>query len=551
MGVKAWCARLNERMPYVKFLGFSFWVAWFGVAYGSSVWIQPTSDTSSAISVMFNASTIAHMVMLVLAATLSRRIGGFVRSWPVIFGSGLVAVLGCVLVIASAPIYFPSWSMFICGSILTGIGTAGLSLNAGLLLCSVRPNEALRSILLAEMVAALLQFLVLGLPPSAALVVFVALPLLSSACFFLGTTSAAPRATLESSRLEPNAVFALFLMVVFVLSMTANLGKGIYNELEGPLKLASDSSITNLVVIICIAGIAIASTMSRKPLNFGHWFYPMVVVIVSSLLITYLFPDGGSIGLVVSGAAYQIFDMIMWYVFSYVVYQSKVSAVFVVAAGRAVIAAGVAAGNLLGYVCVSSSESGSMLTAGIYIALFVGSMLTFLVFPERQIDRLLMPIPDEDEQIAPDHGEEAEKEATATAELAAPTANATTAANAASLGESAQGRVSAAGTTPQPAAPQPALASGKPSSSMPPQPVVIDVWAHAVEQLSDECGLTEREREVFALLSRGRGSQSISDALTISLYTTRAHTRNIYTKLDVHSRQELIDRVDEQATGRN
>ncbi|WP_270297195.1 LuxR C-terminal-related transcriptional regulator [Eggerthella sinensis] len=45
------------------------------------------------------------------------------------------------------------------------------------------------------------------------------------------------------------------------------------------------------------------------------------------------------------------------------------------------------------------------------------------------------------------------------------------------------------------------------------------------------------------MLARGYGSQSISDALTVSLYTTRAHTRNIYAKLDVHSRQELADRV--------
>lgn len=545
MSVVAWCARLNERMPYVKFLGFSFWVAWFGVAYGSSVWIQPTSDTSSAISVMFNVSTAAHMVMLVIAAAFSRRIGNFVRSWPVIFGSGIIAVLGCILVVASAPIYFPSWSMFVCGSALTGIGTAGLSLNAGLLLCAVRPHEALRSILLAEIVAALLQFMVLGLPASVALVVFIVLPLLSSACFFLGTTSTAPRATLESNRLSPSAMFALFLVVVFVLSVTANLGKGIYNELEGPLKLADDSSVVNLVVIICTAGIAIVSAMSRKPLNFGHWFYPMVVVIVSSLLITYLFPEGSSVGMVVSGAAYQIFDMIMWYVFSYVVYQSKVSAVFVVAAGRAVIAAGVTAGNLLGYACVSSGESGGMLTAGIYVALFVGSMLTFLVFPERQIDRLLMPIPDEDAQLASlVEGEEPAAGAVARAATRAATED---------MPGAAAGAVSA---TSQVSPDQSALSQAGSAQESPaeeklahaaPQPAVVDVWTRAVEQLSDECGLTEREREVFALLSRGRGSQSISDALTISLYTTRAHTRNIYTKLDVHSRQELIDRVDAHA----
>ncbi len=45
------------------------------------------------------------------------------------------------------------------------------------------------------------------------------------------------------------------------------------------------------------------------------------------------------------------------------------------------------------------------------------------------------------------------------------------------------------------------------------------------------------------MLASGYGSQSISDELTVSLYTTRAHTRNIYAKLDVHSRQELADRV--------
>ena len=36
-------------------------------------------------------------------------------------------------------------------------------------------------------------------------------------------------------------------------------------------------------------------------------------------------------------------------------------------------------------------------------------------------------------------------------------------------------------------------------------------------QLGDERQLTEREKEVLVMLARGYGSQSISDALTISL----------------------------------
>lgn len=64
-----------------------------------------------------------------------------------------------------------------------------------------------------------------------------------------------------------------------------------------------------------------------------------------------------------------------------------------------------------------------------------------------------------------------------------------------------------------------------------------------METMALDYGLTDRESEVFIRLAKGRGSQSISDELVVSLYTTRAHTRNIYTKLDVHSRKELMDKA--------
>ena len=92
-------------------------------------------------------------------------------------------------------------------------------------------------------------------------------------------------------------------------------------------------------------------------------------------------------------------------------------------------------------------------------------------------------------------------------------------------------------------------AMGAGTSVVPSESAAIDVgsrrgrWKQACLRLGDEAQLTEREKEVLVLLACGRGSQSISDELTISLYTTRAHTRNIYAKLDVHSRQELADRV--------
>lgn len=60
-------------------------------------------------------------------------------------------------------------------------------------------------------------------------------------------------------------------------------------------------------------------------------------------------------------------------------------------------------------------------------------------------------------------------------------------------------------------------------------------------RLSDEFGLTAREREVFGLLAHGRNGRYIMDHLIISRNTAKSHIKHIYSKLGVHSHQELID----------
>lgn len=72
----------------------------------------------------------------------------------------------------------------------------------------------------------------------------------------------------------------------------------------------------------------------------------------------------------------------------------------------------------------------------------------------------------------------------------------------------------------------------------------------AVIRLSNRCRLTPREREVLALLARGRSLPYIQEELCIAVGTAQAHVRHIYAKLEVHSRQELIDAV-ERARGEN
>lgn len=69
-------------------------------------------------------------------------------------------------------------------------------------------------------------------------------------------------------------------------------------------------------------------------------------------------------------------------------------------------------------------------------------------------------------------------------------------------------------------------------------------WEKRCYAISKECDLSERQYEVLILLAQGRSAKSIEQALSISLSTAQTHIRNIYRKVGVHSRQELIDAIE-------
>jgi DNA-binding CsgD family transcriptional regulator len=69
----------------------------------------------------------------------------------------------------------------------------------------------------------------------------------------------------------------------------------------------------------------------------------------------------------------------------------------------------------------------------------------------------------------------------------------------------------------------------------------------ACQLVASERNLSKREAEVMMLLIRGRARRAISDILTISEETVKTHITNIYTKIDIHSREELVTLVEARA----
>ncbi|MBR2789111.1 MAG: helix-turn-helix transcriptional regulator [Eggerthellaceae bacterium] len=66
-----------------------------------------------------------------------------------------------------------------------------------------------------------------------------------------------------------------------------------------------------------------------------------------------------------------------------------------------------------------------------------------------------------------------------------------------------------------------------------------------IEALATAHNLTSREKEVFDLLLEDKSIAEIERELYISNGTFRAHIQHIYRKCGIHSRQELVELVDE------
>jgi len=61
--------------------------------------------------------------------------------------------------------------------------------------------------------------------------------------------------------------------------------------------------------------------------------------------------------------------------------------------------------------------------------------------------------------------------------------------------------------------------------------------------------LSERERELLALIARGRSNQEIADQLGLTLKTVRNHVSNIFSKLQVADRAQAVLRAREAGLG--
>lgn len=71
------------------------------------------------------------------------------------------------------------------------------------------------------------------------------------------------------------------------------------------------------------------------------------------------------------------------------------------------------------------------------------------------------------------------------------------------------------------------------------------LFGQRCDALAQRYDLTNREYDVLVLLAKGNSLKAIAEKLFLSENTVKAHRRRIYQKMDINSRQSLIDMIDE------
>jgi DNA-binding NarL/FixJ family response regulator len=72
---------------------------------------------------------------------------------------------------------------------------------------------------------------------------------------------------------------------------------------------------------------------------------------------------------------------------------------------------------------------------------------------------------------------------------------------------------------------------------------IVKILANLTRPAAVPVSLSPRERELLKLLVDGLTAKEIADRLKVSINTTGTHTRNLFTKLGVHSRAAAVARA--------
>lgn len=496
--------------PALPFMGFGFCAAWNALAQGTA-WLSPIETNGTAITNLTMVINIATGVCLLVAGILGGRMTQILTDRRFTSAAGIVAALASLVLLLIGPAYFQqalsgaSHTVFQICAVLIGLSFAVLYLRFGMLYARLPLRRAVLYLCYAHLLSIFAYLAVQASPmwaplpkspPMAFMIIFVVLPLF--ACATLGLDAAANPWAQREPEERPVAPAALtnaglgslrrplvsFSVALFLFAFAQSAVTVAVVTAAPPASTLATSNADMLVRIPLVLAFALlASTLEARRLNFGRLLVILASLLEAVVLLGLVVGVDSTSWLVPVRDVVFGFQTLTWCMIFAVAGCHRNMSFTIVACTYGSSALGMGLGSLAG-----AQISETLGTPVLLVICALALLPCFMLLDNRSTEGLFSSNP---------------KGATSLEEL---------------LGKSLEG--------------------GAPRSK--------GDFRRKLDDYAAQRGLSAREAETLRYLVAGRGDSQIAEAMGISYNTARTHVRNVFTKLDVHDRQTLIDVVNNE-----
>lgn len=545
---------VEEQWPALKLVGFGFYYAWIWVSYNSNVLVSPTAPYDlppDSISQTYLVSTLALSIALLVLSVAQGFTRRLMERNGVLLLVSLMAGLATVGTYGSSVLGADGSGLLVLSGALTGIGTSVVVLRFGVVYSKVPAREAVMYTAASFVFACMIYFVAIGLPDPAGMIFTSLLPCMAvlstlSNSEFASEVGVSSRRPLKS----PKGFFVRLLIAVAVFSIVVGVSRGFSVPHSQIADMNNEGALIVFSTGVLAALLFLAVGLMGRQFDVSRLYYPIIIVVAACILVTPLL-GGTGFGSQFITVAYNCFVLVIWCFLAYVAYSSQLSAILVFGLGRGASALGTTVGWMAGLALVGGHGEEALSLEVVSVAMvFALLVVSMLVLNDRFIGEALRG---DESSLRPEV-----KASDSSADVASG-AESESGLQGVSLGEAvhcpADGE-SASEEWTAPLVADSAFTEGREapcdsSEGMVPADQVLDERRPGRYQLrcnavAERFGLSPRERDVFDLLVRGRSIEYIAQTLAISFNTAKSHIRHIYAKIDVHSRQELLEILDRE-----
>lgn len=486
--------RLAEQWPYLRYLGLGAWWAWIWLCYsGTGLYgLWPEGSFARQVGAMYLYSTPAIVTVLLVAAALWRRVTPLLARRSFTVAMSALAALGVAAI---------AWSPFVggnlafgLGAVLTGVGTSVLALKTGEIYGTLGSREVLTAGTMSLVIAAFLYFMGVGLPTLWQPVFIAAMPVVSALLFIMPGDDPFPAddCVVQSlgSRSPGVRSYVRLVVAASVISVTAGFARGIASASMADADYAQTGTIITFAIAL-VAVVACIMVNSGDIVHAVRRVYTALIIYGVAIVFVSLF----GLNLVYISIGKELLWMMFTCIMAFASFRFGFSPVRAFGIGQAACLGSSAVAWWVGAVCAPLFDGPTerMVVTAVMVLLIV--VVFAFVFTDSDIKFIFT---------------------WKRGEASAPQGSLRFGADADDAGRPAdQGRS----------------------------------LEERIAAIPERLGVSSREAQVMLLFAQGHSANWIAEDLVISKNTVRSHIRSIYTKLDVHSRAELLQFLDKVDVG--